>query len=567
MTAGAQSTSRRVAAVLDIVQALCRERCIGITARDSSVDRFLTVELSGATRTWTLSVDCDSNELGLPTVCLAPPRGLLPHVGYSGIVCVNDGQGLSVDLDLPVDVAAHTLIAAYDLLEKWAANAAASRAEFFNELEGYWAGLPGAFPGHTTTFEVDGNDRLISAYEDRRYKTPKWYFAERNTRPLGIDVSKLRPRRGLYVHLDQLPAPPEYPAHLTHDNVEAFFAAFSPSQRDLWDSVVGPSNNGPKTCVLLVSVPRQAGGRSLIGAAFIVYKRKLERRAAVVPLTASRQTASHMRERGGASLELLGKHVAVLGCGAVGSVVADTLAATGVGKLTLVDADEYSEDNVFRHVLPPAYIGLPKTLGLKHQLETRYPGLTVDSVATTAQRWLNATNLGNVDGVVLAFGAPSIERSFARAFRKRNCQFPVVFTWLEALDLGGHSVLTWAGKPGCLDCLYRDEEGASSLHPRTSFLEPNQYVTRNLTGCASVFVPYGAIQARKTGLMAAEQMLDALVGASPERAYRYWAGNGVQARARGLRMTPWWNMASTQAPHDVTARAFGPACKRCRGGG
>ena len=565
MTVGAQSTSMRTAAVFDVVQVLCQERGIVANLLDSNSASILTVEIPGIKQPWKLSVDCEYKGLELPTVYLAPPRGLLPHVGYSGIVCVNDGQGLSVDLDLPVDLAAHTLLAAYDMLEEWAADEDTSKTEFFNELEGYWAGLPGAFRGHST-FEVDGNDRLISAYEDRKYKAPKWHFAERSTQPREIDANKLQAQRGLYVHLDELPTPPAYPEQLTHDYVETLCAAFSPAQRELWDAMVGPSNNGPKRCVLLVSVPRQAGGRSLVGAAFAVYKRKLERRARVVPLTARRQTASHMRERGGASLELLRKHVAVLGCGAVGSVVADTLAAAGVGKLTLVDVDEYSEDNVFRHVLDPVYIGLPKTLGLQHQLQTRYPGLTVESAAITAQQWFNATNLENIDGVVLAFGAPSIERSFARAFRKRNCQLPVVFTWLEALDLGGHSVLMWAGKPGCLDCLYRDEEGSPSLHPRTSFLEPNQHVTRNLTGCASVFVPYGALQARKTGLMAAEQMLSALAGDAPERTYSYWVGQGIQAQERGLRMTPWWATASTEAPFDATARAFGPPCKRCRGG-
>lgn len=35
-----------------------------------------------------------------------------------------------------------TLLEAFDLLEKWAANPAASRVEFFNELEGYWSHLP-----------------------------------------------------------------------------------------------------------------------------------------------------------------------------------------------------------------------------------------------------------------------------------------------------------------------------------------------------------------------------------------------------------------------------------------
>ncbi len=550
-------------AVFGAVSALCSDRGIAVARQDSPEASFLAVELKGATRGWRLFVHCRDDTLSLPTVFLAAPRGLLPHVGYSGGVCVNDGQGLSIDPDRREDIAAHTLLAAYELLERWSADEQVCRTEFLNELEGYWVGLPRAAHGQAF-FEVDSKDRLISAYEDSRRNPPAWFFAERGARPREFDVAKLQALRALYVHLDELPGIPVHPEQLTHKFVDQVRGALSPAQKDLWRELVGPSKNGVRASALLVSVPRQAGGRSLVGVAFAAYKGEVDQRVPVMPLTARRRTSNHMRERGGASLQLSGKRVAVLGCGAVGSVVADTLAAAGVGQLTLVDADIYSEDNVFRHVLDPAYIGLPKTWGLKHQLERQYPGLTVDAVEVAAQTWLPRTSLADFDGIVLAFGAPSIERSFARAFRSQEHELPVVFTWLEALDLGGHSVLMWTHKPGCLDCLYRDDGGAPALHPRTSFLEANQHVTRNLTGCASVFVPYGALQARKTGLLAAEQMLEALYGSTIQRAYGYWVGNGIQAKAQGLHTTPWWTNAATTFSAIATERVFGRPCKRCR---
>ncbi|MCZ9335563.1 ThiF family adenylyltransferase, partial [Klebsiella pneumoniae] len=64
-------------------------------------------------------------------------------------------------------------------------------------------------------------------------------------------------------------------------------------------------------------------------------------------------------------------------------MVIDTLAAAGVGHITVVDNDEYSEDNVFRHLLEPLYVGLAKPVGLKLQLERRYPGLNITPVCTT----------------------------------------------------------------------------------------------------------------------------------------------------------------------------------------
>lgn len=65
--------------------------------------------------------------------------------------------------------------------------------------------------------------------------------------------------------------------------------------------------------------------------------------------------------------------------------------------------------------------------------------------------------------------------------------------------------------------------------------------------------------------MAAEQMLSALTNAVSERAYNYWAGDGIQAQEHGLKMTSWWSEAPTTAKADATARAFGRPCKRCRG--
>ena len=472
---------------------------------------------------------------------------------------------MSLDPDRYADIVAYTVLAGYDLLEQSAVDAASGLTEFFNELEGYWLGLPNSRRGRAT-FEVDGNDRLITAYGNTAQKPPKWYFTERDT-PLPPEFYAGKPaaHRALYVHLDELPIPPEFPDKLTSSFIEAIHAKLSPSQLELWAKLLGPSKNNPKRLALLVSIPRAAGGRSLVGGIFGANRGVIDTRVEVTPLTVRRHTPMYMRERGGASLNLMGKHVAILGCGAVGSVAAEALAAAGVGRLTLVDHDEYSEDNVFRHVLDPLWIDAPKVRGLKYEFERKFPGIHVTPVASTAQKWLKVANLAKLDGIVVAFGAPSIERSFSRHFRRESLALPVVFTWLEALDLGGHSILTWSNREGCLDCLYRDDEGQAALHPRTSFLEPNQHVSRNLTGCASVFVPFGALQARRTGLIAAEHMLSALNG-EMKSSYRFWVGEGTAAVKENLKITNWWKAAGKTSYEDATLRAFGRPCKNCRGG-
>ncbi|TXH88488.1 MAG: hypothetical protein E6Q78_10540 [Rhodoferax sp.] len=565
MTTTAQPVPTQTDEGYAAVQQACQARGLGVVRVADLADGWLSVQVQGSRRRWDLDVSCKSDSLTrLPSISLRKPTSLLAHVGYYGSVCVSDNQGLSLDPMRRPEIVAFTVLAAYDLLEKWDSDAAANTVEFFNELEGYWLGLPDSARARAT-FEVDCTDRLLVAYLKQEKGTPKWYVTEREGKsPLAFDTKRLASHRALYVHLPEPLAPPIYPNKLGPDFIEAILARMNATQHALWDQLVGPSKNGPKRLVLLVSVPRAAGGLSLVGATFGAKAGKLDPKAGVTPLTVRRHTPTYMRERGGASLDLLDKHVVVLGCGAVGAVVADSLASTGIGRLTLVDGDNYSEDNVFRHIIDPCFIDLPKVVGLGFEFRRRYPGIRVTEVTDWAQEWLKTAKLDDIDAVVFAFGLPTLERSFCQAIRsKAKKRIPMLFTWLEPLDLGGHSVVTWTDEPGCLDCLYRDDEGQESLQSRTAFLEPNQAVSKNLTGCSSIFVPYGALQSRRTALMAAEHLLSALTVAEPS--YRYWVGDGRIAAEQGLRTTPWRDDARALSFEEASQRVFGRPCKRCRG--
>ncbi len=559
----------KIDAAFEAVNAECVRSGVEVTRQASLKENTLAIELTGATRKWSVYVDCAEENLRLPSVHTNQVDTLLAHVSYNGFVCIDDGQGLSLDPKRPADIVAYAVMKAYDLLENSAKDAASGYAEFFNELEGYWFGLPDSLRARAY-FEVDGNCRMLKGFSNFSLKKPSWYFLEREAEiPWEVKSGKLDAHRALYVHIADIALPPMRPNKLTSVFIDDVLSRMSPEQRALWDQLVGSSKNSPKRLALLVSVPRRAGGRSLVAVSFTASRGVVDKKAAVTPLTIRRHTTNYMRERGGASLNLLDKHLVVLGAGAVGSVVVDTLAAAGVGKLTVVDHDEYSEDNVFRHVLEPMYIDIDKPNGLKISLERRYPGLDIMPVCKTAQEWLKTADLSKYNGIVLAFGAPSVERSFSRYLKDQQLDMPVVFTWLEALDLGGHSVLMWTKGEGCLNCAYRDDEGQPSLASRTSFMEPNQPVTRNLTGCGGAFVPYGALQSRRTGLMAAEHILSAVsaVTAGDETrqpSYRFWVGEGKVAAEQGLHTTHWFRTARTTSVEDATQQVFGLACPQCR---
>jgi hypothetical protein len=75
------------------------------------------------------------------------------------------------------------------------------------------------------------------------------------------------------------------------------------------------------------------------------------------------------------------KSATVIGCGSVGSKVAESLLRAGVTDLTLVDGDVFLPGNLERHVLEWNDVGLRKVEALKKRLLSIVPGATINTIA------------------------------------------------------------------------------------------------------------------------------------------------------------------------------------------
>ena len=85
-------------------------------------------------------------------------------------------------------------------------------------------------------------------------------------------------------------------------------------------------------------------------------------------------TETIFRRVSGYEVETLQKKTCLLlGCGSIGSRIAELLIKSGVGAMFLVDKDELKAGNVCRHTLGLDYIGQNKAEGLKHFLHKRNP--------------------------------------------------------------------------------------------------------------------------------------------------------------------------------------------------
>jgi predicted ThiF/HesA family dinucleotide-utilizing enzyme len=108
--------------------------------------------------------------------------------------------------------------------------------------------------------------------------------------------------------------------------------------------------------------------------------------------SADQSTDTRTLRAGPAARKYSDKKVVVVGCGAVGSHVADLLFRSGVRRMTLIDPERLRPGNVIRHAADNQFAGTPKTSAVKARLAAT--GLAVDQVEADDSR------IGNPDDVL-----------------------------------------------------------------------------------------------------------------------------------------------------------------------
>jgi len=242
--------------------------------------------------------------------------------------------------------------------------------------------------------------------------------------------------------------------------------------------------------------------------------------------------------RAGGRTDLREAKICVVGCGSVGGYIADMLASSGVGKLTLIDNDIFEIENLHRHFLNPIYLFWLKAMALKHYLELKYPFVKIEFLnkdfldIEESEFWMN------FDSIIIAIGAASYERKFNEYIRSNQINTPVITTWVEPFGVGGHAVATIPEKNGCLACAYiNNENDLPDLYPNLSFVARDQYVLQSLGGCGTEFMAFSSIDSMQTANIAAKLALRSVKGEIPHGISVSWRSDSPQAKDKGLIFT------------------------------
>ena len=160
--------------------------------------------------------------------------------------------------------------------------------------------------------------------------------------------------------------------------------------------------------------------------------------------------------------KLARSRVAIVGCGALGSVSALALARAGVGMLRLIDRDLPEVSNLPRQVLfdeQDIRDGLPKAVAARRQLQRINSDLEIE-VEVTDLTPRNADRLlGGVDCIV--DGTDNFEARFL--INEVCCRDRIPWVYGGAIGAEGRVLAVRPGSTACLRCLIPEPPAAGSL--------------------------------------------------------------------------------------------------------
>jgi molybdopterin/thiamine biosynthesis adenylyltransferase len=127
---------------------------------------------------------------------------------------------------------------------------------------------------------------------------------------------------------------------------------------------------------ILLSYRRESGEPGMLALTFVFNRNGSIGIKACESADASPDTIK--LRAGNDAAELASKRIAIVGCGAVGSHIANLLFRAGVRHFTLIDPERLRPGNVIRHLADHRFVGLPKPLAVIGVL--RSLGLDVSSI-------------------------------------------------------------------------------------------------------------------------------------------------------------------------------------------
>lgn len=512
----------------------------------------------------------------LPIVSLAEQTASaeLPHVERDGVICIASSGSL---MELPVDIRHVDFVVKEAIDALSAALSGTNHSDFLEEASTYWTlDQPSSVPiwlasknAHTSRLlsAVRLKDAIVAASDSKALH--KWLSG---ARPSKANQSQIE---AFYLALPSPLFPEAYPndtgdlvalAKSAGEEAQILVASALEPGRSAFGVISFPHNDKEVLVGVRVDVGTRINGGRKGGIPIlhgfragkirldILCQRISAARFPVIRTTVTRVDSDALLKRttGPSSSALANMKVAVIGCGMLGGVVAQLLAQAGIRRMTLVDNDILSWQNVGRHILAGHYVGTNKAKAMQADLLSRLPDHEIEAIPQKWQEiWKEAPDLFNKHDLIVSVCAEWVNDALLNKLSKCSGEVPsVIFGWVEGLGLAGHAVAVLP-EGGCLRCL--TSPSGEFLHHVAEI--PVAYTMQRETSCGSFYQPFSAAAAMPTAAMIVKTALDALAGRLCYSQHRVWVGSKDDFDAIDATIRPtWFDIFQTQEFERVYRR-------------
>ncbi|AYV24972.1 ThiF family adenylyltransferase [Vibrio mediterranei] len=499
----------------------------------------------------------------LPVFYLINPRdvGHLAHVLFFkvadveyGSICVNDKDSVSVNFNMPLLAIEESLNRHIGILDRAVTDPDWNRKELLREFKSCWLNVCDFDERPVLLTNDSGALEEIDVYKpvkNFKFGVRSYYLAQSEKTDLAAAAKVYwqdSSGRNLAGKAVVLPLTEIEPAPLEKEQLTTWYLAVLLKQEPDLLKKLSENYGRWKTHEYWIVFNAQVPSGTVW---FCLYFKSKKGKKYSLPLTEAQLRHWNVKAvpirlfnkeavlpRGGANLDLATSKVALIGAGSVGSEIAHKLSAAGIQNLDIYDNDIYQIDNLYRHILPEEYLNLEKSYGLSYHLARQFLWSKAAPSKKKLLQLRNSQLISSYDLIVIAIGSPTHERIFKEYLLEKGIKVPVINTWLEGFGVGGHAVLDIPDSAGCLLCAYVCPDTLSrGLSSNLNFIEPNQDVTINMSGCGEQFISYSAICSAQTALIASDLAIKCLEGKITASSKVSWKGSEHDAVAHGVSLT------------------------------
>lgn len=181
--------------------------------------------------------------------------------------------------------------------------------------------------------------------------------------------------------------------------------------------------------------------------------------------------------------------VAIVGCGSLGSHLANLLADCGIKQFSLFDYESLSVDNVARHLCGYFHVGSAKTSAIYFYLKLKNPNISCDCTDVNIHTVLRSSIdlLNECDAIFITTADIAIDAHTISCLCERTIIKPLIIMWLEPYAIAAHVIVLQ--KPQDIFAELYDGQ----FNYKYSVLQHADDYQKRDSGCQATYVQYSSL--------------------------------------------------------------------------